>query len=90
MAIPNMRSRSGRISPNTPARRRCSVGRSGLPSAAITNGITDVWVTPCSTTTGQKRLCDHLGISTAVAPTPSTAKKLQLCAFTWKNGRKIT
>ncbi len=39
------------------------------------------------TTTSQNRLVDHLGISTAVAPTPSTEKNDQLWAFTWKNGR---
>ena len=27
------------------------------------------------------------GIRTAVAPTPRTENRLQLCAFTWKNGR---
>ena len=74
------------IKPNTPTRSTFS-GLSGFPSAPITNGITDVWVTPCSATTGQKRDCDHFGMSTAVAPTPSTQKNDQLCAFTWKNGR---
>ena len=75
------------ISPNTPTRNVCSAGRSGVPSAPITNGMTEMWVTPCSTTVGHKRLCDHFGIRTAVAPTPKTEKRLQLCAFTWKNGR---
>lgn len=36
---------------------------------------------------GQKRLDDHLGVSTAVAPTPRTEKNDQLWAFTWKSGR---
>ena len=88
-SIPNIRSRSGMISPNTPTRNVWSAGLSGLPSAPITNGMTEVCVTPCSTTVGQKRVCDHLGMSTAVAPTPSTENRLQLCAFTWKNGRKM-
>ena len=63
------------ISPNTPTRSVCSAGSSGLPSAPMTNGISEMWVTPCSTTVGQNRLCDHFGISTAVAPTPSTENK---------------
>ena len=75
------------IRPNTPTRKVCCSGRSGLPSAPITNGMTKMWVTPCSTMAGQKPLCDHFGISTAVAPTPSTENRLQLCAFTWKKGR---
>ena len=88
--MPATRSRSGTIRPNTPTRSGWSAGFSGLIRLGITNGITDVWVTPCSTTTGQNRLCDHFGMSTAVAPTPSTEKKLHDCAFTWKNGRKMT
>ena len=42
---------------------------------------------PWLSTTSQKRLVDHFGVRTAVAPTPSTGKNVQLCAFTWKNGR---
>jgi hypothetical protein len=81
-----MRSRSGRISPKTPTRNAVS-GRSGLPSAAIVNGMSEMCVTRCSATTGQKRLCDHFGIRIAVAPTPSTEKNDQLCALTWNSGR---
>ncbi len=87
MPIPDARSTSGRISPKTPTRSGWSVGLSGAMSGPITNGSTEMWVTPCSTTVGQKRDCDHFGTRTAVAPTPSTEKKLQLCAFTWKKGR---
>ena len=75
------------ISPNTPTRSVCSCGRSGAARAPITNGMSEMCVTPCSTTIGQKRLCDHFGISTTVAPTPNAENMLQLCAFTWKNGR---
>ena len=75
------------ISPNTPTRSVCCSGLSGLPSAPITNGMSEMCVTSCSTTVGQNRLCDHFGMSTAVAPTPRTGHKLQLCALVWKNGR---
>ena len=40
-----------------------------------------------ASTTSQKRLVDHFGMSTAVAPTPRTENIDQLCAFTWKSGR---
>ena len=53
----------------------------------IVNGMSEMWVTPWSTTAGQNPLWDHFGMSTAVAPTPRTENSDQLCAFTWKNGR---
>src|SRR5260221_11919816 len=83
-----MRSRSGTISPNTPT-RSAVCGRSGDPNVLMQNGISEMWVMPCCATTSQKRLVDHLGISTAVAPAPSTEKKDQLWALTWKNGREM-
>ena len=53
----------------------------------MTKGISEMWVMSLRATTSQKRLVDHFGMSTAVAPTPSTEKNDQLWAFTWKNGR---
>ena len=73
--------------PNTPMRSVVVSGRSGPEIVPIANGISEMWVMPCSVMTGQKRLVDHLGMSTAVAPTPSTEKNDQLWAFTWKSGR---
>ena len=87
-SIPNISSRIGHDQPeHADAQRVLLRACRGSPSAPITNGITEMCVTPCSTTIGQKRLCDHFGMSTAVAPTPSTENNDQLCAFTWKNGR---
>ena len=74
------------IRPNTPTRRSVS-GLSSAISVPMTKGISEMWVMPLRATTSQKRLVDHFGISTAVAPTPSTEKNDQLWALTWKNGR---
>ena len=57
------------------------------PRAPKQNGISEMWVMALAVITGQNRLVDHLGVSTAVAPTPSTEKNDQLWAFTWKSGR---
>jgi hypothetical protein len=73
--------------PKTPARIVCSFGVSGSWNAAMTKGISEMWVTPCFCTTGQKPEVDHFGVSTAVAPTPSTDHSVHDCALTWKNGR---
>ena len=74
------------MSPKTATRRLFS-GLSASMSVGMTNGISEMWVISLRTVTSQKRLVDHLGISTAVAPTPSTENIDQLCAFTWNNGR---
>ena len=74
------------IRPNTPTRSSVS-GRSGWASVPMTNGMSEMCVIRWRATTSQKRLVDHFGVSTTVAPTPSTGKNVQLCAFTWKNGR---
>ena len=57
-------------------------GRSGPAIVPMQNGISDMWVISFAATTSQNRLDDHLGIRTAVAPTPSTEKNDQLWAFT--------
>ncbi len=76
----------GMISPNTPTLRVCS--GTGLPTIALnTNGISEMWVTPCLATTSQNRLAENFGCSTTVPPTPSVDQIDQLCALTWKNGR---
>jgi len=72
--------------PNTATRSDVS-GRSGALMRPMTNPIMEMWVTPWRATTSQNRLVDHLGISTAVAPAPSTEKNDQLWALVWKNGR---
>ena len=54
------------ISPKTPTRSVCSAGLSGSPSVPITNGISEMCVMSCATTTSQKRLGDHFGMSTTV------------------------
>jgi len=69
------------IRPNTPTRRSVS-GLSGAMSVPMTNGMSEMWVMPLRATTSQNRLVDHLGIRTAVAPTPSTEKNDQLWALT--------
>ena len=46
-------------------------------------------VTRWATITSQKRLAENFGWSTIVPPTPSVLHIDQLCALTWKNGRKI-
>jgi hypothetical protein len=74
------------ISPKTPIRSSVS-GLSGAMRVPITNGMREMWVIPWRATTSQNRLVDHFGMSTAVAPTPSTEKNDQLWALTWKKGR---
>ena len=85
--MPSMESSTSMISPNTPMRRVEVTGRSGPATVPMQKGISEIWVIPCAPTTSQNRLEDHLGISTAVAPTPRTEKNDQLWAFTWKRGR---
>ncbi len=57
-------------------------------AALITNGISEMWVTPCSAMTSQNRLAENFGCSTTVPPTPSTVQIAQPWVLTWKNGRK--
>ena len=74
------------MSPKTPTRRRLA-GLSASINVGMTNGISEMWVMSLRTTTSQNRLVDHFGMSTAVAPTPSTENIDQLCALTWNSGR---
>ena len=85
--MPNIWSSIGHDQPEHADAQRVLLGRSGRRDAPITNGISEMWVIAVLVHHRQKRLVDHFGISTAVAPTPSTEKSDQLCAFTWKNGR---
>jgi hypothetical protein len=62
-------------------------GRSGPEIVPMQNGISEMCVISWRATTSQNRLDDHLGVSTAVAPTPSTQNIDQLCALTWNSGR---
>jgi hypothetical protein len=82
---PSAGSSCGITRPNTPTFSR--FGGIGLPRiAGSVKPITEKCVTPCFVTTSQKRVADHFGVSTIVAPTPSALHVAQLCAFTWKNG----
>ncbi len=75
------------IRPNTPTRRLVVRGARGPSMVPMQKGMSEMWVISCRPTTSQKRLDDHLGMSTAVAPTPRTEKIDQLWALTWKRGR---
>jgi hypothetical protein len=82
---PTIFSSGGMVRPNTPTFSR--FGGMGLPTiACIVKPITEKCVTSCLVTTSQKRVADHFGVSTIVAPTPSALQVAQLCAFTWKKG----
>ena len=86
MSMPHIVSSDSMISPNTPTRSWLA-GLSASINVGMTNGITEMCVMSLRTTTSQKRLVDHFGMSTAVAPTPSTENIDQLCALTWNSGR---
>ena len=75
------------ISPNTPDPQRVSAGLSALLERADDERHQRDVGDAVLATTSQNRLVDHFGMSTAVAPTPSTENIVQLWALTWKNGR---
>ena len=80
--MPIISSSAGITRPKTPMRSVCSAGLSGASNEGITNGISEMCVISWRVIMSQKRLVDHFGMSTAVAPAPSTENSDQLCAFT--------
>ena len=83
--MPSSSSSTGMIRPNTPILTVCSAGLSFMIDW-ITNGSSEMCVTPCLATTSQNRLVENFGWSTTVPPTPRTDQMAQLWVLTWKNG----
>ena len=54
-------------------RRWCAGGISPSSTARSENQMKETQLVRCASATGQKRLVDHLGCSTAVAPAQSVA-----------------